>query len=79
MVFKASFELRADISERWAELNPVLKRNEPAYESDTKMMKIGDGVHTWKELSYFKGDLEGYYSYANLIALSKDEILDICK
>lgn len=37
----------------WDDENPVLFQGEPGYETNTRRMKIGDGVLPWKELPYF--------------------------
>jgi len=39
-------------SEQWAAINPVLFPDEMAFESDTQLFKIGDGVHRWNDLPY---------------------------
>lgn len=36
----------------WTSVNPVLLKGEIGYESDTKRMKIGDGVTQWNSLAY---------------------------
>jgi len=36
----------------WASKNVVLLQGEIGYETDTKRTKIGDGTHTWVQLSY---------------------------
>lgn len=47
-------QLRRDTSARWAEINPILLEGEVGFETDTKLRKIGDGVHRWNELEYLK-------------------------
>ena len=32
--------------------NPILKAGEMAIETDTNLIKVGDDIHTWTELSY---------------------------
>lgn len=39
----------------WSASNPVLSAGESGWESDTNLMKIGDGVQTWNQLQYFSG------------------------
>ena len=51
-VIMTSFKLQRATKEVWDTLNPILLDGEPGYEKDTNMMKIGDGVHRWKELEY---------------------------
>jgi hypothetical protein len=36
----------------WVRRNPILRGNEPGFESDTGKLKIGDGTKTWSQLSY---------------------------
>ena len=54
--------IRNDIASNWASVNPKLSKGELGIEIDTNLIKIGDGVKTWSELSYFKGDLTDYYT-----------------
>ena len=44
--------MRRDTSERWALFNPILPPGELVLESDTKMIKIGDGVTPYNDLGY---------------------------
>lgn len=41
---------RRGTSAEWAAQNPVLSPGEIGFETDTKMMKIGDGVTNWNSL-----------------------------
>lgn len=54
--------LRSGKATDWTTANPVLLAGEIGHESDTALLKIGDGVKTWKELAYFKGDVAGIES-----------------
>lgn len=54
--WKARIVLRSGKATDWTTNNPVLLAGEIGYELDTGLLKIGDGVKAWKELSYFKGD-----------------------
>lgn len=58
----ARIALRSGKATDWTTNNPVLLSGEIGYESDTGLLKIGDGVKAWKELSYFKGDVAGIES-----------------
>lgn len=49
----ARFLLRSGTSVLWASINPILASGEPAYETDTKMMCIGDGVSPYTSLPKF--------------------------
>lgn len=53
-------KLRRDTSAAFASSNPILGNGEPAYETDTKKLKIGDGTTAYTQLEYFSsgGGLE---------------------
>lgn len=57
-------------AKRWEEINPVLDSGEPGFEYDTGKLKIGDGIHNWKELGYLgdnsNNDIEFIDKYNNL-------------
>lgn len=46
-------QYRNDTAANWTSANPVLLSGEIGYETDTKLMKIGDGVTAWVSLVYF--------------------------
>lgn len=46
-------KLRRDTSANFILKNPVLGAGEPAYETDTKKLKIGDGTTAYTQLDYF--------------------------
>ena len=46
---------RRDTAANWTSTNPVLSEGEPAYETDTGSVKIGDGVTVWTSLPYAVG------------------------
>ena len=46
-------KLRRDTSANFASSNPILGNGEPAYETDTKKLKIGDGTTAYTQLEYF--------------------------
>lgn len=48
-------KLRRDTSANFTSKNPVLGIGEPAYETDTKKLKIGDGTTAYSSLDYFTG------------------------
>ncbi len=39
----------------WADIDPIIAEGEIAFASDNGKLKIGNGVSTWSELSYFIG------------------------
>ena len=51
-------KLRRDTSANFTSANPVLGVGEPAYETDTKKLKIGDGTTAYTQLEYFSTDLD---------------------
>lgn len=51
------FQLRGDSAENWASKNPVLLKNEPAYDQTNNRLKLGDGVHAWNDLDYVAPDV----------------------
>ena len=48
-------QLRRDTATNWTTNNPILAIGEAGFETDTKKMKVGDGVNTWTNLEYYKG------------------------
>nr|DAU25095.1 MAG TPA: hyaluronidase [Caudoviricetes sp.] len=46
-------KLRRDTAAHFTSKNPVLGVGEPAYETDTKKLKIGDGTTAYTQLAYF--------------------------
>lgn len=48
-------EIRRDTAANWTAVNPLLTQGEFGFETDTKKLKIGDGVTLWNALSYLIG------------------------
>lgn len=48
----ATIKLRRDTAEDWTIANPVLSEGEPGLETDTRLIKYGDGTTPWNELEY---------------------------
>lgn len=46
-------QIRRDTSANWTLDNPTLYSGELGFELDTSLLKIGDGVTTWNNLSYY--------------------------
>ena len=44
--------MREDTAVGWAAADPVLAAHEPGLESDTKRLKVGDGLTPWTRLPY---------------------------
>lgn len=53
---KSVFQFRRATSSEWENVNPVLRLGEPAYATDLKKHKIGDGVTAWNNLPYQEGE-----------------------
>ena len=45
-------QLRRDTEANWTSSNPVLELGEPGFATDTRKLKIGDGVTAWSSLEY---------------------------
>lgn len=48
-------QLRRDTAAAWTAANPVLLAGEAGFETDTRRLKIGDGVTAWNSLFYSGG------------------------
>jgi len=46
-------QYRNDTAANWTTANPVLLAGEIGYETNTKLLKIGDGTTAWISLAYF--------------------------
>lgn len=55
---KAIIQFRRGLEEEWEIANPKLRHGEPAFSMDVGKVKIGDGEHRWRELSYIGSDAE---------------------
>ena len=55
-VIKITFQLRRGLHDKWIEENPILSEGEPAFETDTFRLKIGDGKTAYQALPYIGGD-----------------------
>lgn len=47
---------RSNTAQGWLDLNPVLYAGEIGIETDTGLVKHGDGVSHWLELPYWSND-----------------------
>lgn len=48
----ATIKLRRDTAAAWTAANPILAAGEPGLETDTDLIKYGDGVTAWNSLGY---------------------------
>ncbi len=46
--------IRRDLLWLWEQNNPILKKDEPALETDTRRIRIGDGVTHFMDLPYYE-------------------------
>ena len=47
-----TLQLRRGLADDWSDVNPVLGAGEPGFETDTLLLKIGDGTTHWNDLAY---------------------------
>lgn len=52
-----NIQLRRGTSTEWTSSNPILAVGEVGLETDTKFIKVGDGVTAWNSLAY--GGIQG--------------------
>jgi hypothetical protein len=45
-------QLRNDTAAAWTSANPVLGQGEIGIETDTRLIKLGDGINNWNDLEY---------------------------
>ena len=45
-------QLRNDTAAAWTLANPILAQGEIGVETDTRLIKLGDGVNNWNNLDY---------------------------
>ena len=65
--------LRNDTSTIWTSVNPILGQGEIGIESDTRKLKIGDGILTWNLLNYYQfGVSTGYFLCVWYIGTAQD-------
>lgn len=50
-------QIRNDLAATWTEKNPVLLKGEMGVETDTRKIKIGDGLNKWSALGYSGADV----------------------
>lgn len=51
----AKIKLRRDTYTNWYNANPILGLGEPSFDTTNKAFKVGDGLTTWRNLSYTSG------------------------
>lgn len=56
-------QIRRDTAEAWAQYNPILMSGEVALETDTLLLKVGDGQNHWNDLRYINKLNASYFTY----------------
>lgn len=59
-------KVKRGFSSSWKSKNPILSKGELGYALDTKILKIGDGVSHWNDLTPLTDDLSAYLKKVNL-------------
>lgn len=54
-VISTTFQLKRGLASAWERNNPILAPGEPGWTLDTHVLKIGDGITHWNELSSISG------------------------
>ena len=62
---KVTLQIRHDTSSNWITRNPVLAQGEYGLETDTYLLKIGDGVLDWEHLPYLNKLDASYFTHAS--------------
>lgn len=62
---KVTLQIRHDEAADWVTRNPVLAQGEYGLETDTFLIKVGDGVTDWIHLRYLNKLNETYFKYMN--------------
>lgn len=57
-IIKTTFKFKRGSAQVWAGLNPILAQGEPGFEYDTGLLKIGNGIDSWNDLSYVNNNNE---------------------
>ena len=60
---KVTLQIRHDEAADWITRNPVLAQGEYGLESDTFLIKVGDGVRDWTHLPYLNKLDASYFKY----------------
>lgn len=58
-------QVRRDTALNWTTADPILAQGEPGYETDTGMLKIGDGTTEWLSLPYYAPSVPSGIRWSN--------------
>ena len=61
-VLNVTLAMRSDLSTNWSLKNPTLAKGEAGYETDTMLLKIGDGSTNWANLPYVNKFNDGIFT-----------------
>ena len=85
-VITTTFQLKRGLSNAWERANPILAPGEPGWTLDTHILKIGDGITPWNDLSSISGaaidpskDVYTKIEIDELIALTKASLIEAIK
>lgn len=68
--------MRRGKAAEWAAKNPILGDGEPGYETDSRKLKIGDGLSYWNNLPYVVGgEIDGSLIADGTLTLAKTDQL----
>ena len=66
-------QIRRDTSLNWTSVDPILAQAELGYETDSGLMKVGDGTNVWSALAYYGAVVSGSVDHGILAGLSDDD------
>lgn len=64
-------QLRRDTAAAWAAANPVLLAGEAGFETDTRLLKIGNGTLAWNSLDYVVGGIDSLVELSDVNAANR--------
>lgn len=73
--YKTIFQVRRGTMEEWNRINPLLRAGEPGFAVDKSLLKIGDGIHHWRDLPQSDSILLDYQSRAEFPEVGVDRLL----
>lgn len=54
-VVSTTFQFKRGLAKAWERANPILAPGEPGWTIDTHILKIGDGITPWNDLTVVSG------------------------
>lgn len=70
---RQQIQIRRDTAANWTAVNPVLADGEWALETDTRLVKLGDGSSAWNSLNYFSGGVANLVDLQDVTAANRVE------